>query len=46
MGSWGGGGGGHLFGLAVKASTLRAAVLGFMPAFPVGLLPGRVIPVT
>ena len=35
----------HLVVLMVKASALRAADLGSIPAFAVGLFPCRVIPV-
>ena len=36
----------HLVGLVVKASAPRAADPGSIPAFPVGIFPGRVIPLT
>ena len=36
----------HLTGPVVKASALRVAHLGLIPAFPVGIFPGQVIPAT
>ena len=36
----------HLVGLVVQASALTATDLGWIPAFPMGIFPGGVTPLT